>query len=205
MTRPLALSALVSVVALWGCDGSPAPESGSLSTMPPAAAEPAATASPEDLDPDDPSILRRPFTSEQIRDEWVAGLTILMQTKAVQGSALERWKVLSADAEGAEIEFTEVDRDGNPSGQPRVGRSSWEELRNHATFPATAATREELTMDTALGQLDGWFYTVRDAAGGTRTEYFFAKSLPGAPVQMRVLKNEETVMELAQIERQRPE
>ena len=206
MNRPLTLLTLLFLAVLTGCSAeSPAPVEGSLSTAPPVAAEPVVAASPEDIDPDDPSILRRPFTSDEIREEWVAGLTILMQTQTGQGGALERWKVTSVDEEGADIEFSQVDRDGKPSGEPRLARSTWEDLRNHATFPAASATREEMTLKTALGELDGWFYTVRDDVAGTQTEYFFAKTYPGAPVQMRVMSNGEPIMELAQIERQRPE
>ncbi len=205
MTRPLTLVACLCLVTLSGCDSSPTPGDASPDAPPSDAPGPGATTPPEDIDPDDPQILRRPFSSEQIRDEWVAGLTILMQTQAPQGGALERWVVLSTDEEGAEIEFTQVDQDGKPAGEPRLARSTWEDLRNHASFPAASATREELTMETALGELDGWLYKVRNDAAGTVTEYFFAKSLPGAPVMMRVMNNGQPVMQLAQIERQRPE
>jgi hypothetical protein len=52
--------------------------------------------------------------------------------------------------------------------------------------------------------LDGWFYTVRDNAHGTVTEYFFADSLPGAPVQLRQTLDGKLVMEMEQVRRSRP-
>lgn len=197
MIRP-SLALLAGLLTLWGCDAGPAPEA--TAPAPPVETAEVAVA-PEDLDPDNPQILRRPFTVEQIRDEWQPGLTILMQTQAPQGGALERWVVLTADESAAEIEFTQVDQDGKPAGDPRVARSTWIELRNHATFPAASASREETTLETALGELEGWLYRVRDDNAGTVTEYFFARSLPGAPVMMRVLNNGQPVMQLAQIER----
>ncbi len=188
------LAALVFALLLVGCDATPptdvAPAGG------PSAAGPSAAP---------PELLPRPFTAEQIRDEWVPGLTLVMHTRTPDGETWERWTVVSADADGAEIEFAQIDAEGNATGEPRLGRSSWIELRNHANYPAAAATREEVTRDTALGSLEGWLYKVGDAASGNQTEVFFANSYPGAPLEMRAVKDGTMVLELAQVERQRPE
>ena len=147
------------------------------------------------------AILPRPYTAEQIRDAWVQGLTLDMWRKGLEGEARERWTVVAADAEGVDIRYANVDTDGNVGGETRVQRSSWTELRDHATFPTDTTTREEVTRETALGMLDGWLYTVDHAETGTVTEYFFARSLPGAPVEMRMTKDDQLVMEFAQLER----
>ena len=182
------LIALVLAMFLGGCDAAPAPN-----------AAPAATPPPQQP----VEMLPTPFTAEQIRDEWIPGLTLVMHTRTPDGETWERWTVAAADAEGAEIEFVEIDAEGTPIDAPRQGRSSWIALRNHASYPAAAATREQTTRDTALGQLEGWLYQVRDGAGG-ETEAFFANDLPGAPLEMRVKKDDAMVMELTQIERTRP-
>ena len=113
--------------------------------------------------------------------------------------------MLAADGEGAEIEFAPIDPEGNAAGNPRTSRSSWEELRDHAAFPADVSSREEVVRDTALGQLEGWLYRTRSEEAGTETEFFFASSLPGAPVQMRVTREGETMLEMAQLERRKPD
>lgn len=151
------------------------------------------------------SILPRPFTAEQIRDEWVPGLTIRFRRTTPGEVKLERWTVVAADEEGAQIEFTVVDASGNTVGQPDVQRAGWVELRDHASFPAQRASRAEATRETPLGLLDGWLYTVRDDEAGTVTEFFFARKFPGAPVLMRTTRAGEPVLELTQLERRRPE
>ncbi len=188
-------AALAFVVLLWGCDAAPTPDA----TGPPeqaAAEEPGAQAEPE--------LLPVPFTAEQIRDEWVEGLTLVMETRTPEGTTRERWTVIGADADGVDIEFTPLDAEGESSGEPKTERSAWTELRDHAKYPTTVASREQSTRDTALGQLDGWLYKVRGQATGSETEVFFATRFPGAPVEMIIAKDDDVALAMTQVERQRP-
>lgn len=191
--RRFDIFAVAVTVALWGCDSAPAPEVADTPASPPA--EVAAA----------PEILPHPFTAEQIRDEWQQGFSLVLQTETPAGQTRERWTVLTADEEGAEIEFVPIDAEGNTAGDPRTSRSSWEQLRDHAAFPADVSSREEIVLDTALGQLEGWIYRTRSEEAGTESEFFFASSLPGAPVQMRVMKEGQTMLEMAQLERRKPD
>ena len=150
------------------------------------------------------AILPRPFTADQIRDEFVPGLTIELLRHTPAGESRDRWTVVAADAEGVAIESAVLDAEDKPVGELKVERSAWVELRDHATFPADRSTREEVTRDTPLGRLAGWLYTVRDPGAGTVSEFFFATFLPGAPVEMRVTKGGETVFEMVQRVRRRP-
>jgi hypothetical protein len=163
-----------------------------------------ATTGPE-LDAEDPTILRRPFTAEQIRDEMVLGFEARVRMWTPGGEEVTRWRVVEADPQSVGIEYVNLDGDGQPIGEPQVQRSDWVELRNHASFPADRATRVRAARQTALGNLYGWLYTVRDEKAGTVTEYFFADSLPGAPVHMRIISGTDVVMEMAQLERDRPQ
>lgn len=190
------LTVPVLFALLWGCDAAPTPD-----TAPP----PPETATIEEPPSQpEPEVLPTPFTAEQIRDEWTAGLTLVLRTQTPDGETWERWKVIASDAEGAEIEYTPVDAEGAAIGEPRVERSAWTELRDHARYAVDVASREQTSRETALGQLDGWLYTVRDEAAGAETELFFAESLPGAPVVMRMTKGGAVVMELTQVERLKP-
>jgi hypothetical protein len=159
------------------------------------------SAAPE---PAEGAILERPFTAEQIRDEWTPGFRLVMRRSTPGETRLERWTVLAADAEGVEIEFAALADDGAVSGEPVVQRSTWLELRDHASFAAAGASREWTTRDTALGALEGWLYRVREEGSEAVSEFFFVPGLPGAPVQMRTVEGEQTVFELEQIERSRP-
>ena len=68
-----------------------------------------------------------------------------------------------------------------------------------------AVCRLWVSRSTALGEYEGWLYTVAKPEAATVQEFFFVPSLPGAPVIMRVLEGEETVLELVQTARLRPE
>lgn len=149
-------------------------------------------------------MLPAPFTAEQIRAEWVEGFRLTVRRWAPTGERRERWRVLAADAEGVEIENAVVDADGAVVGEPVTQRSGWTELRDHASFPSAVATRSRVTRSTALGELEGWLYTVSGPETGMTSGFFFADSLPGAPVQMTTWQAGEKVFELEQLDRERP-
>jgi hypothetical protein len=158
-----------------------------------------------DLDPDDPTILMRPFTAEEIREEWVPGLRLLMQHSFPEDTRVERWTVVAADEEGVDIEKATIADDGSVVGEPSVVRSTWVELRDHASFPAAFSSREWASRTTMLGEFEGWLYRVAEPDAATVQEFFFVPSLPGAPVQMRILDGETAVIELDQTARLRPD
>ena len=118
---------------------------------------------------------------------------------------IERWTVVAADDEGVEIEKATIADDGSVEGEPPVSRSSWIELRDHASFPAAHSTRDWVNRSTALGEFEGWLYRVADPSAATVQEFFFVASLPGAPVQMQILEGEAIVFELEQTARLRPD
>ena len=158
-----------------------------------------------DTDPDDASILMRPFSADEIRDEWIPGFQILMRRTYPERIQIERWTVVSADDEGVEIEYATIADDGSVEGDPSIARSGWVELRDHASFPAAHSTRDWVSRETALGDFEGWLYRVAEPGAAVVNEFFFVPGLPGAPVQMRILEGDETVFELEQTARLRPE
>ena len=156
-----------------------------------------------DLDPDDPSILMRPCSADEIRDEWIPGFRLLMRRTSSEGTQVERWTVVSADDEGAEIEFATIASDGSVEGESSIVRSGWTELRDHASFPAAHSTREWVSRSTALGDFEGWLYRVAEPDSAVINEFFFVPTLPGAPVHMRTIEGDTTVFELEQTARLR--
>jgi len=153
---------------------------------------------------DDAAILPHPFTAEQIRDEWVEGLTLVMRRETPAGVTRERWTVVAADERAATIEYTPLDERGQPAGAAETRVSSWDELRDHASFAAETTRRSEVRRETALGTFDGWLYVVSGPIEGTLSEYFFARDLPGAPLEVKVTKAGQTTMEMKQILRSKP-
>lgn len=169
-----------------------------------AAAQPSADRADGVKTPPQMEMLPTPFSAEQIRDEWVAGLEVVMRRRTSSDEAFERWRVVAADAEGVEIEVVPVDAAGEPAGEMQTRRSTWTELRDHARYPTSVAARERVTRDTPLGELEGWLYTLSDPKAGTTSELFFADALPGAPVEMTVRSSDQVMFELAQIRHERP-
>jgi hypothetical protein len=185
---------LLSLMVWVGCGPAPEPEGAVEQEQPLTDVGAAETES-----------LPHPFSADEIRDEWMVGFRLKLR-RVMQGTeSVERWTVVSADPDVVEIESAALDGDGNVLGQASLARSTWVELRDHATFPAARAEREEATRDTELGTLDGWVYTVQEDDDGTVSEFFFAKDLPGAPVEMRTTRGDELMMELVQLERHRPD
>jgi len=201
MTRDTAELIVILFLMTLGCGGveGPADSPGTGNAIDAAAA----TAPAPDLEPGDPSLVRRPFTAEEIRGEWVEGFRLLIRRTTPEGASVERWTVVSADDEGAEIEYAALDEDNNVT-ESAVRRATWVEVRDHASFPAATATREWVTRSTGLGTYDGWLYRV-SGDGGAVEEYFFVPSLPGAPVQMKIVTGDHTVFELEQVARLRPD
>jgi len=150
------------------------------------------------------TLLDRPFSAEQIRDEWVEGFHLKIRRWTPEAEAFEEWTVVSADTDGVDIESLSFDGEGGVVTEPSTQRSTWIQLRDHASFPADRATREAVTRDTTLGELSGWLYVVGDPSGEVVTELFFAEALPGAPVTVHVIKGGELAEIFEQIERSRP-
>ena len=201
MTRHTAELIVILFLMTLGCGGGegPADSPGTGNAI-----DAAATSAPApDLEPDDPSLVRRPFTADEIRDEWVEGFRLLIRRTTPAAVKIERWTVISADDEGAEIEYATLDEDNNVADSGVLG-TTWVELRDHASFPAATASREWVTRSTGLGTYDGWLYRVT-GDGGAVEEYFFVPTLPGAPVQMKIVNGNQTVFELEQMARLRPD
>ena len=157
-----------------------------------------------EVDPDDPSILMRPFTAEEIRDEMIVGLRLMIRRSTPEGVTVELWNVVDADNDGVAIEYSVLDDDQEVIGETQTQRSTWTELRDHASFPVATSTRKWISLDTDLGTHEGWSYSVRDEAPGVVNEFFFSSRLPGAPVVMRVLQDGNEVFKMEQFVRLRP-
>jgi hypothetical protein len=203
MVRTRISVALIMTLLALGCGGGT--PSGDPTGGGTGAVSPAPSPGGTEVDPDDPTILVRPFTAEQIRDEWVPGLRLLMRRTTPDATTVERWTVIAADDDGADIEYATIADDGTVNGEPPVEHSTWVELRDHATFPASQSTREWVARTTGLGEYEGWLYRVADDSADTVQEFFFVPELPGAPVQMRILKGGTAVFELEQTARLRPD
>jgi hypothetical protein len=136
---------------------------------------------------DDPHVLApgrapTPFTADEIRDASKVGKAVRRRVDTVGETPFHLVsRYLECDDTGATMERAQFSLEGAPLGEPDVGRVTWLDLQTHASFPADATTIESERIETAIGELDCLRYTVRD--GATDQVFWFAKNLPGMPIQ----------------------
>ena len=126
--------------------------------------------------------LPTPFTAEEIGNAWRPGYEMTMKIWTPDGETVSRTRVEGWSRQAIETSEQPLDESGSPTGEKSVSSSSWEDLRDHARFPAATTDRERATRITTLGELEGWLYTVRGEEGGI-SEFFFADDFPGPPVE----------------------
>jgi hypothetical protein len=123
-----------------------------------------------------------PFTADEIRVGCPAGRTIRLRVDVVGDTPFHRVsRFMECDEAGATMERSRLSLDGSPLAQPEVDQVTWQDLQAHASFPADDTTIESERIETAIGALDCLRYTVRN--GATDQVFWFAKDLPGMPIQ----------------------
>ena len=139
-----------------------------------------------------PGCAPTPFTADEIRDASKVGRSVrrLVEARGETPFHLVS-RYLECDEAGATMERARLSLDGAPLGEPQVGRVTWLDLQTHASFPADATTVESERLETAIGELDCLRYTVRD--GTTDEVFWFAKDLPGMPIQQQTRTDGEVV------------
>jgi hypothetical protein len=174
--------ASLCAATLLACGGPPAP-------TPPTAAPAATDATPAPTEApasEPPATAPTPYTADQIRDASKTGRE--WQYRVVAGDVTE-WSVMTmtaVDADGAMIVSSRRGGEGKALGEPKEGKSTWEDLRQHAVFPASTTTISDDTVKAPGGPYASKKYTVK-VDGGTST-YWFANDLPGAPVKVTIEK-----------------
>jgi hypothetical protein len=118
------------------------------------------------------AVLPAPFTWEQIRAATKNGRTYRYRVEIPGKPPKER--VLT---------FTKIDENGAEifAGGDGPRRMGWAALQKDAEFPKDKSTTREETVKLPGGKFECIVYEVRGTDGEMWT-YFFAKSLPGAPV-----------------------
>jgi phage FluMu protein gp41 len=140
-----------------------------------------------------------PFTAEEVRAGCPAGRTIRLRVDLAGKSPFYRVsRFVESDAAGATMERYLASSDGSALEEPEVQRVTWRDLQAHASFDAEATTIRTERITTAVGELECLRYTVRD--GTTDEVFWFAKDLPGMPVQVVTLVDGEVVATVSMVE-----
>jgi len=129
-----------------------------------------------------PARLPTPYTAEQIRDAWQPGFQLEMRSSEAGVATVQRLTVVSATPETVTIRSESLGENGEAREPARESSAKWAELRDHASFEATKATRERAECHSRLGSLPGWRYATTTASGDALT-LCFADATPGPPVE----------------------
>jgi hypothetical protein len=138
---------------------------------------------PPDSNRMQPDHLPTPFSAEDIRSGCQLGRTIRLRSEEPGGDpTFRRIRFVEVDADGAVQEFQVTDAEGRPLDEPTRHRSSWFELQQHASKPASETVIDEVELTLPLGTEACWRYTVGD--GDHNVAFWFAKGRPGMPIQV---------------------
>ena len=134
--------------------------------------EPASVSRPSSSSPTKSTVAAAPFSWQEIRAATKNGRTYRYRVEAPGKPTKER--VLT---------FTKVDDNGAEifAGGDAPKRMGWVALQKDAEFPKDKLTVREESVKLPGGKFDCVVYELKGDAGETWT-YFFARSLPGAPV-----------------------
>ena len=133
-----------------------------------------------------------PYSAEEIRVANPAGRWRVFSVSEAGGPPWRmRMRFTTTAEERATYDVVPVDDAGVPIGEPRSSHASWEELRLHASWPASRTTASDETIATPAGQLACRLYVIIDPSangGATTTRAWFASDprLAGPPVLMTV-------------------
>jgi len=129
-----------------------------------------------------------PFSSEEIRAGNPIGRRDVFRVEAAgQEPLLRATVVVDADEEEATLQFVMIDREGKIAGEAGEKTTTWDELRQHASYPARHTTVEDERIEIPAGTFDTKHYRVTSSTeeGAARVvDAWFAKELPGPPVRV---------------------
>lgn len=146
----------------------------------------------------------RPFTAEQIRASMPEGTEIRFRLEeAGKAPVVLHWRVTAADQASMTLAARVLAEDGSVIAEEPPQSSRWQELAEHATFPADRTVRRDGSVTIPAGTFDSIDYVVTDKKDGSVTvsTFRFARQLPGPPVSLTVEKDGATVRKMVLVER----
>lgn len=129
-----------------------------------------------------PGTAPTPFSAAEIRDGCPAGRTVVVRVEDRGGVRHRLSRFAAVTHEGALYERADCDADGNTVGEVAAVPVTWVDLQRHASFPERTTTRDETSLDYALGHEDCLRYLVVD--GDDLTIFWFSRRRPGMPVKV---------------------
>jgi len=153
----------------------------SAGETPPAGPAPSASAAAG------PEMAPTPYEAADIRKATKVGRRYEWTLEA-PGEPKKRRVVLftKVDDTHGEISAEDLDETGHSLGAPQKNQATWEEFRDHASFPKAAVTIKDETVTVPAGTYECKLYVV--TKGDEVLRFWFAKTLPGPPVKVEIQK-----------------
>ena len=140
-----------------------------------------------------------PFSAAEIRAGCQPPRTITLRIEPAGATPFIRVnRFLEADAEGALQQAQRLALDGTPLDEPDVQRVTWLAFQSHASYPEARTTISDETIELPAGDFACWRYVVRD--GDSEQRFWFAKALPGMPVQVESWEDGVRTFSMAMLE-----
>ena len=191
MSRHLCLTAaLLLAVELGGCAGAEPPP------VVPATPLAAPSATPTGQPDPDAGRAPTPYTVAQLRTATRPGRSYeFLVEQPGQPPVRRRMIFVLVSDERVTLATEQFGPDGTLAAPAELSEASWDELRRHASYPKETTRIEDDRTETPAGQFDCWRYTVVEQTpdGEVRTMLWFAKNLPGPPVETNVERGGEIV------------
>ena len=148
----------------------------------PACASSAPSAPPPDSNRMQPGHAPTPFNAKQLRDACPPGrVDVFLIESSSRPPARQVTRFLNRTPTGAVFESSMLTAEGQPLGATVRARATWEDLQEHASFPAASTVMTEDDVRVPAGSFDCWVYSV--TTGSDVQRLYFAKNLPGPPVR----------------------
>lgn len=135
----------------------------------------------------DTEMLDPPFSAQEIRAaQWAGKKTVYRIEESGEPPVLRLTNWVEVTDDWASFQAVELNLDQKPVGEPMTAKATWEELAEHAQFPADRTTVSEASVTVPAGSFDAWLYEVRavEDDSETMTRAWFAKARPGPPVRL---------------------
>jgi hypothetical protein len=132
-----------------------------------------------------------PYTAAEIAAGNPTGRWRTYRRQEGEGApVLVRTTFTNSTADATTFEQVPVDESGAPQGEPSTSSATWEELRQHAAFPAGSTTIEDEEIEVPAGRYPTRRYVVTELApeGARTSRFWFATDLAiaGPPVRMEI-------------------
>lgn len=151
----------------------------------------------------------QPYTAEELRAAHPVGTFTLYRIAAAGQATLNRrttWEL--CDEQGCALVNNEWAEGSSEASRETRARFGWEELRDHASFPAGVTEIREESIQVGAGRFDCWLYRFEEPAAqagqpAAENRFWFAKRSAGSPVRYQVRVGGEVVFDMELLETNR--